>query len=67
MEQLFNNHNGKRGSTKVDLTFAELYDLVREKLEYYRDGDPDAFCQDLGCRIEKKMGIYPNVSGGKDR
>ena len=64
-ENLFNNPYGSRGQTKVDITFNELYALVREKLDYFHPdhSDPDAFCQDLGCRIEKKMGIFPNVPG----
>jgi hypothetical protein len=51
-----------RGNTVITITFAEMYKLVRERLNYYTDdSDPDAFCQNLCCEIEKKMGIYPNV------
>lgn len=52
-----------RGNTKIDITFEELYEIVRKKLAYFDadKADPDAFCQDMCCLIEKKMGIYPNV------
>lgn len=55
---------GTRGQTEIKgVTFAEVYDIVLRKLEYFHPerSDPDAFCQDMCCEIEKKMGIYPNV------
>jgi hypothetical protein len=54
---------GTRGETQVNLTFRDLYLIVRERLEYV-DGsfDPDAVCQNVCVEIEKKMGIYPNLS-----
>lgn len=62
MKQLFNHPQSPRAQTRVNITFEELYDIVLEKLNYYTpNSDPDAFCQDMCCQIEKKMGIYPNV------
>lgn len=63
MHQLFNHPQSKRAQTKVNITFAELYKIVNTKLNYFHPdkSDPDAFCQDMCCLIEKKMGIYPNV------
>lgn len=61
-DNMFNNHSGKRGSTKITLTFAELYEILVERVEYISlDSDPDAVVQNMCCEIEKKMGIYPNV------
>lgn len=55
--------NSPRGDTEVRVSFDDLYRIVREKLNYFHPdrSDPDAFCQDMCVRIEKKMGIYPNV------
>lgn len=62
----FNIHEGARGSTKVDLTFAELYDIMRSRLEYLPGQfDPDAVCQNISVEIEKKMGIFPNIKERK--
>jgi hypothetical protein len=55
-----------RGAQEIKgVTMRQLYAIVREKLDYYHPdrSDPDAFCQDMCCRIEKAMGIYPNVPG----
>jgi hypothetical protein len=64
-KQLFNSPNGERSSRHVDLPFRDLYAIVREKLNYFHPdrSDPDAFCQDMCVRIEKRMGIFPNVPG----
>ena len=64
MHQLFNHPDSNRASTEVKITFAELYKIVRTKLDYFHPdkSDPDAFCQDMCCLIEKKMGIYPNLA-----
>lgn len=62
MSNLFNNHNGARGSHGVDLTMAQVYDIIRERLNYLQENfDPDAFCQNVCCEIEKAMGIFPNI------
>jgi len=64
MPQQPQTFTGLRGQTEIEgVTFKTLYKLVREKLDYYHPdhSDPDAFCQDLCCLIEKEMGIYPNV------
>lgn len=55
--------NSPRGDTEARISFDDLYRIVREKLNYFHPdrSDPDAFCQDMCVRIEKKMGIYPNV------
>jgi len=64
MIQLFNHPESPRAQTRVNVSFEELYKIVRRKLEYYsHTSDPDAFCQDMCCQIERKMGIYPNVPG----
>jgi hypothetical protein len=59
---------GTRGQTKIEnVTYKQVYDLVRRKLEYFHPdkSDPDAFCQDLCCLIEKAQGIYPNVPNAR--
>jgi hypothetical protein len=66
-DQLFNNPNGRRGGTLVaSITYAELYNIIRECLEHadgHFDFDPDAVCQNICCEVEEKMGIFPNVDG----
>lgn len=55
---------GTRGETKIEgVTYRQLYDIVRKKLDYFHpdSSDPDAFCQDMCCQVEKAQGIYPNV------
>lgn len=55
---------GLRGQTQVTgLTYSQLYNIVRERIEYFRErsSDPDAFCQNVCCEVEKVAGIYPNV------
>jgi hypothetical protein len=55
---------GIRGETLIEnVSYRDLYKIVLDKLEYYHPDrcDPEAFCQDLCCRIEKKQGIFPNV------
>jgi hypothetical protein len=57
---------GTRGDTEVSgVTYRQLYDIVRRKLDWYHPdrSDPDAFCQDMCCLVEKAQGIYPNVPG----
>jgi hypothetical protein len=63
MKQLFNHPQSDRSQTIATISFADLYKIVRNKLDYYHQdrSDPDAFCQDMCCQIEKAMGIYPNV------
>ncbi len=62
MKQLFNHPLSPRAQTKINITFEDIYKIVRERLEYYTvESDPDAFCQNMCCEIEKKMGIYPNL------
>jgi hypothetical protein len=60
---------GTRGETQISgVTYRQVYNIVREKLEYFdsdRD-DPDAFCQDMCCLIEKAQGIYPNIGQLKE-
>lgn len=60
---------GERGETEIrGVTIKQVYEIVRNKLNYFDTykSDPDAFCQDVCCRIEKRMGIYPNVPFAKD-
>jgi hypothetical protein len=55
---------GERGLTEISgVTYRQLYDIVRRKLDYFHPdrSDPDAFCQDMCCQVEKAQGIYPNV------
>lgn len=55
-----------RGQTEIaGVTYAQLYDIVRRKLDYFHPdrSDPDAFCQDMCCQVEKAQGIFPNVPG----
>jgi hypothetical protein len=54
-----------RARTEIKgLEFIHLYNLVLEKLQYIEgDFDPDSFCQDMCCQIEKHMGIFPNLEG----
>jgi hypothetical protein len=57
---------GERGLTEISgVTYRQLYDIVRRKLDYFHPdrSDPDAFCQDMCCQVEKAQGIYPNVPG----
>lgn len=63
MKQLFNHPQSDRAQTTVSVSFAELYKIVRNKLDYFHPdkSDPDAFCQDMCVQIEKKMGIFPNI------
>lgn len=63
MIQLFDHPQSPRAQTMVSISFADLYKIVCGKLEYFdpATSDPDAFCQDMCCQIEKKMGIYPNI------
>lgn len=65
MKQLFNHPQSERAQTLVSISFADLYKIVRTKLDYFHPdkSDPDAFCQDMCVRIEKAMGIFPNVEG----
>lgn len=54
----------ERGQTEIaKITYAQLYAIVLHKLEDFHPdrSDPDAFCQDLCCEVEKVQGIYPNV------
>lgn len=56
--------HGLRGQTPVaGITYSQLYDIVRARIEYFRErsSDPDAFCQNVCCEVEKAAGIYPNV------
>lgn len=68
MKQLFNHPDSNRAQTEVKITFAELYKIVRTKLDYFDPNwhDPDAFCQDMCVRIEQKMGIFPNIGPLKE-
>jgi hypothetical protein len=53
-----------RGRQEISkITMSELYQIIGERLQYYSSGysDPDAFCQNVCCEVEKAMGIYPNV------
>lgn len=55
---------GTRGETEISgVTYEQLYMIVRRKLDYFHPDkcDPDAFCQDMCCQVEKAQGIYPNV------
>ena len=55
---------GTRGETEIKgISFKDMYELVLARIEYFHPDkcDPDAFCQNICCEIEKKMGIYPNV------
>lgn len=65
--QLFNNPNGPRGGTELrGVTFAKVYGIIRERLEYLQeDYDPDAVCQQACVEIEKAMGIFPNIGNDK--
>jgi hypothetical protein len=58
---------GKRGEAPANVTIRDIYKIVRRKLDYYHPDrcDPDAFCQDVCCQIEKLSGTYPNVPGLK--
>lgn len=61
---------GKRGETKIEsVTYAQVYEIVRRKLDWFHPdrSDPDAFCQDVCCQIEKAQGIYPNVPKAEGR
>jgi hypothetical protein len=53
----------RREQEVTGVTMRQLYELVRGKLESYDSAtsDPDAFCQDMCCEIEKLMGIFPNI------
>ena len=60
---------GLRGETEiVGVTYRQLYDIVRKKLDHFHPdrSDPDAFCQDVCCQVERVQGIYPNVPGLTD-
>jgi hypothetical protein len=55
---------GTRGETEISgVTYRQLYDIVRQKLDYFHPArcDPDAFCQDMCNLVEKAQGIYPNI------
>lgn len=54
---------GERGDYPANVTLADIYKIVRRKLEWFHPerSDPDAFCQDMCCQIEKLNGTYPNV------
>lgn len=71
MSHQFNDKNGKRGQTKVTLSMAEVYDIVRDRIEYMcvnqKSIDPDAVCQNVCVEIEKKMGIFPNIDSPKEQ
>ena len=59
-----NQFTSTRGETKIEgVTYADVYRIVRRKLDYFHpdQSDPDAFCQDMCCQIEKLQGIFPNV------
>lgn len=63
-EQLFNNSQGHRGSAVVTIKMHELYDLIRNRLEWVRgDFDPDALCQNICVEVEKHQGTFPNIPG----
>ncbi len=63
--QLFTNREGVRGGMLISgLTYADVYAIIRKRLEYVPGNfDPDAVCQAICCELEKAMGIYPNVPG----
>lgn len=65
MKQLFNHPQSDRACRHVDIPFKDLYAIVLEKLNYFHPdkSDPEAFCQDMCVRIEKQMGIFPNIGG----
>jgi len=65
LKQLFNHKDSPRAQTKVDVTFLQLYGIVRSKLDTFDTlvCDPDAFCQQMCVQIERQMGIYPNIEG----
>lgn len=55
---------GSWDETEIEgVTYRQLYDIVRRQLDYFHPdrSDPDAFCQDMCCQVEKAQGIYPNV------
>jgi hypothetical protein len=58
---------GERGAYAANVTIGDIYKIVFRKLEYFHPDrcDPDAFCQDICCQIEKLNGTYPNVPGLK--
>lgn len=61
-QQLFNNPDGYRGAAIVSLPMHQLYNLIRDRLEYAKlDGDPDALCQNICVEVEKQLGTYPNL------
>jgi hypothetical protein len=54
-----------RARTKITITFEQLYGILLKRVDHFdhnRD-DPDAFCQQVCCEVEKAMGIYPNIKG----
>lgn len=63
MSNQFNDHRGHRGSTYLGrITYAELYDIMREHFERIEGRhDPDAECQQICVKLEQKAGIFPNV------
>lgn len=66
-KQLFNNPEGKRGSARVNLPMAEVYKIVKDRIENMcmgeRSIDPDAVCQNVCVEIERANGTFPNVEG----
>jgi hypothetical protein len=61
MQQLFNNPNG-RGGNEVRISFAKLYRIFHDRLEYMgANPDFDAVRQNACVEIEKAMGTFPNI------
>lgn len=66
MKQLFNNPDGHRGATVVNLPMAKVYEIVRDRVDNMCMGDnsidPDAVTQNVCVEIEKAMGVFPNIN-----
>lgn len=64
-KQLFTNPDGRGGNVVEGITFAHVYRIVRDRIEYMIEKQPtydiDAVCQNVCVEIEKVMGTYPNV------
>lgn len=56
--------NGEYVSTKVETGNWRPQDIYLLKWDNI---DPMAICQNLGCEIEKMMGIFPNIPEKKDK
>lgn len=61
--RMFAPSDEKRHKHAVDLPMDVLLAIVRERLSYANTGtDLDALTQQIGCEIERAMGIFPNTT-----